>query len=70
MPDSPIPDRPAIERAMLEFLADGQVHSDEEIVAAIAERLGVDMTALSVIGTGRTKFGNEIDWVRLFYNDE
>lgn len=49
---------------MLEFLADGLVHDDKEIVAAIAERLGVDLTTLSVIGTGRTKFGNEIDWVK------
>jgi restriction endonuclease Mrr len=66
MPDSLMPKRPAIARALLELLADGQVHDDEEICESLIRRFGVDESRLPIIKkTGRPKFRNEIDWVKV-----
>src|SRR5947209_4410708 len=58
------PDRPAIERALLELLADGNEHHDDEIYPALLKRFDLNEKDLPVYKSGRTTFGNEIDWVK------
>jgi len=61
-----MPKRPAIARALLELLGDGAVHNDDEICESLIGRFGVDESQLPIIKkTGRPKFRNEIDWVKV-----
>jgi hypothetical protein len=64
MKDTELPDRPAIERALLELLSDGRVHDDAEIVPWLIKRFDLNAEDLPVYRTGRTTFGNKIDWVK------
>jgi hypothetical protein len=64
MNESELPDRPSIERALLELFSDGQVHHDDEIVSSLVKRFKLDADGLTFYKNGRTKFGNRIDWVK------
>jgi restriction endonuclease Mrr len=71
MPDSSLPKRSAIARALLELLSDGRVYGDDEICESLIQRFGVDESKLPVLKkTGRPKFRNEIDWVKGDLGDE
>jgi hypothetical protein len=59
----PLPDRQTIKRALLNRLIDGQVHHSDEIEDWLISRFRPNLS--EVIGTGRTKFGNEIDWAKV-----
>lgn len=62
----PLPNRQSIAQALLEVLGDGQVHDDDNIVASLKERFGLSAADLAeqISNTGRSKFGNEIDWAK------
>ena len=62
----PLPDRASIERALLELLGDGKVHDDDDIVASLVKRFGLTAADLreQIANTGRSKFGNRIDWAK------
>lgn len=62
----PLPDRQSIERALLESLGDGRVHNDDDIVDSLVKRFGLTAADLQeqIFKTGRSKFGNEIDWAK------
>ena len=71
MPAASIPKRPAIAHALLELLSDGAVHDDDEICESLIRHFGVDESRLPVIKkTGRPKFRNEIDWVKVSLGDK
>jgi restriction endonuclease Mrr len=71
MSDAWMPKRREISRALLELLSDGRVHDDNEICESLVHRFGVDESKLPVIKkTGRPKFRNEIDWVKVALGDK
>lgn len=60
-----LPDRETIKIALLNYLKDGQIHRSDEIENRLISHFGLTAEDLSiVIGTGRTKFGNDLDWQR------
>jgi hypothetical protein len=62
----PLPDRPTIKIALLNCLKDGQVHRSDEIENRLIGHFEVTAEDLTeVTKTGRTKFGNEIDWAKV-----
>jgi hypothetical protein len=70
MPDS-YPKRKALGMPLLELLSDGAVHDDDEICESLVRRFGVDESKLPIIKkTGRPKFRNEIDWVKVRLGDK
>ena|SRR5579863_9162908 len=61
----PLPNRQNIERGLLEFLGDGRIHHDDDIVSTLVRRFGLSANDLrEQTKNGRSKFGNEIDWVK------
>jgi hypothetical protein len=62
----PLPDRQTIKIALLDHLKDGQVHRSDEIENWLISYFGLTAGDLAeVTKAGRTKFGNEIDWVKV-----
>jgi hypothetical protein len=62
----PLPDRRTIKIALLSQLKDGQVHRSGEIEDRLISHFGLSAEALAELTkTGRTKFGNEIDWAKV-----
>lgn len=59
-----LPDRPNIERALLELLGDGQVHDDEDIVPSLEKQFRLTAADREILKNGRSRFGNRIDWVK------
>jgi hypothetical protein len=63
---TPLPDRQAIKAALLNHLKDGQVHPSDDIDNALISHFRLTAEDLAEITkTGRTKFGNELDWAKV-----
>jgi hypothetical protein len=62
----PLPDRQSISQALWELLGDGRIHDDDDITSSLIARFGLTEADLKeqISNTGRSKFGNEIDWVK------
>jgi restriction endonuclease Mrr len=62
----PLPDRQTIKIALLNHLKDGQVHRSDEIEPRLISHFGLSAEDLAEITkSGRTKFGNELDWAKV-----
>jgi restriction endonuclease Mrr len=71
MPESRIPKRRVLARALVEFLSDGQVRDDDEICESLIQRFGIDESTLSVNKrTGRPRFRSEIDFAKGLAGDK
>jgi hypothetical protein len=62
----PLPDRRTITLALLNHLKDGEVHRSDEIEDGLIKQFGLSAEDLTeVTKSGRTKFGNEVDWAKV-----
>lgn len=60
-----IVDRHDLKSSLLEYLSDGVARSDAQILEHVALRFNVSHASREErLRSGRTKFGNEVDWAK------
>jgi Mrr N-terminal domain/Endonuclease NucS len=66
-----LPDRQTIKKALLTLLADGQAHRSDEIEERLISHFELTAEDLAErTKTGRSKFGNELDWAKVELGQE